>query len=286
MRQAMFGERRWRGLLIAGAGLLALGCEPDLGECDMTKLGGSDTQPHDGQLLVQGRCAGGRCHSVDAMGELREGAPAELDFDVVPSDMSPMQISKVREGAENVHDHRGSMWGEIEGGSMPPAPPAGTGELSSAEKETIRNWLACGAEVIATPATVTPGGAQWEPIYEALVSVTSGTDCAVCHSPTSGPTSGNGFVLGNPGDACAAYARVVNAAAVTTQGMCAGKGQLVVPNSPDTSILLRKIQGGMQICGAAMPLTRGTNGLGADHPVVQDMRAWIMAGAPKPANCP
>ena len=124
MQQAMFGDRLWRGLLIAGAGLLALGCEPDLGECDMTKLGGSDTQPHTGQLLVQNRCAGGRCHSVDAMGELREGAPAELDFDIVPSDMTPAQISKVREGAENVHDHRESMWGEIEGGSMPPAPPA------------------------------------------------------------------------------------------------------------------------------------------------------------------
>jgi hypothetical protein len=286
MRQAMVGDRVWCGLLAAaGVALLAAGCEPDLGECDMTMLGGSDTAPHTGQALVNGKCASGRCHSVDAKGDLREGAPADLNFDIVPTDTSPAAISKVRDGAEVVHDNREDMWGEIDEGSMPPGPPAGSGALSDTEKETIRNWLACGGEVIAVPPTGGPPvGADWTAIYEELVSSTSGTLCASCHNAAGAMIAGNGFLLGNPGDSCAAYNRVVNAAAKTTQGMCAGKGSLVVPNSPDTSILLRKVEGGTQICGVPMP--QGTMGLGATRPVVMALRAWIVAGAMKPMGCP
>ncbi len=285
MQQWKFGDRLWCSALIAGAGLFVLSCGPDLGECDMTKLGGTNTDPHAGQKLVHSSCAGGRCHSLDAKGDLRVGAPAELDFDVVPADMSPAQIAKVRDGAENVHDHREAMWDAIEGGSMPPPLPEGSAPLTSENKETIRNWLACGAEVIATPGTTPIGGASWTDIYEALVGP-GATACTTCHGAAPA-TIGDGFVLGMPGDACGAYARVVNVDAKTDDGMppCLGKGKLVVPNDPTNSILLRKIEGGMQLCGSPMPLGN-MNGLGATNAIVMNMRAWIMAGAPKPTTCP
>jgi hypothetical protein len=186
-----------------------------------------------------------------------------------------------------VFDHRESMWGAIEGGSMPPGEPAAGGELSAADKEVVRNWLACGAPVIATPQAGVSVGADWTAIYEAFVgSGPSSLGCETCHGETTAATSGNGFKLGNTGDACAAYDRVVGAKAVTTSGMpvsCASTGQtVVVPNSADTSLLVSKLEG-TQNCGLPMPFG---NALGPTNPVVMDLRAWIMAGAQRPSNCP
>jgi hypothetical protein len=73
--------------------------------------------------------------------------------------------------------------------------------------------------------------------------------------------------------------------AVTTIGQppCASSGmQLVVPNQPDMSLLLKKVEG-TQTCGAAMPLS--TPGLGTGNATVMALRAWIMSGAPAPMNC-
>lgn len=286
MRNAVVVWRRTRLLAFALVGAFAASCGPDLGECDMTMLGGSEDvmmpSPHSGQLVINRNCANSRCHSAGAKGALRVGAPAELNFDVVPGSTSAEEISKTREGASVVFDNRESMWAEIEGGSMPPGRPAAGGELSATDKEVVRNWLACGAPVIATPAPVTSVGADWTAIYEAFVG-SSGLGCNACHG--ANPASGDGFMLGETGDACAAYNRVVNTLAVTDAGSppCANTHTLVVPNNPSASLLVSKLEG-TQDCGASMPYLQPP--LGPSHPVVMDLRAWIMAGAPKPAGCP
>lgn len=286
-------EASWTGHAKAalGAALMATlcGCGPDLGECNPTVLGGSDgtvtpPRPHDGQVIVNNSCANGRCHSATAEGALRVGAPAELDFDVVPLaattvEQASAETAKVRNGAAVVYDWREAMWGEIEDGHMPPPRPAGSGELNAMQKETVRNWLACGAEVIVTPQVIETT-ADWTSIYDAL----SGMGCGTCHGGAA--AAGDGFMFGDAGDKCGSYARVVNAAAITDIGVppCAGTGQLVVPMNPDASILLQKLAG-TPTCGAPMPLGSGM-GLGPTNPIVQDLREWIMAGAPKPTDCP
>src|SRR5689334_8782598 len=78
--------------------LLVSSCGSEgLGECDRAKLGGStaagpDTTPYDGQRVLQSSCSGG-CHSSSAKGSVRKGAPASLDFDVVPKSKSPADVA-------------------------------------------------------------------------------------------------------------------------------------------------------------------------------------------------
>jgi hypothetical protein len=286
MREPMCCDQVARGLLAASvSALLLAGCGPDLGPCSNPLNGTTQTAPYEGQALINNSCAGGRCHSATATGELRQGVPADLNFDLVPRDLTPAEISKIRDGAEVVFDNREEIWSQIESGNMPPPPPAGGAALNNAEKETIRNWLACGAPFYAAPEEMAPVPANWTDIYEALVEPAQ--MCVGCHG--ANPMSGDGFMLGVSGDACAAYTRVVGAQAITTMPFmppaCVGMGQLVVPNNPTQSILLRKIEGASQICGSPMPLG-DPNGLGADNPLVMSLRSWIMAGAPKPTNCP
>jgi hypothetical protein len=169
------------------------------------------------------------------------------------------------------------MWEEIDSGSMPPPKPAGTGELSSDDKEAVRNWLACGAPLIGPDPTVP--AATWESIWPTLAP-----NCMICHSvaagtPTDGP--GRGFVLGD--DMCSAYNNITgNKAAVTPQcGMA--PMTLVVPNDPDGSLLVQKITA-TQTCGTPMPPS--AEGLQGVNPVLVDtIKAWIAAGA-QPPSCP
>jgi hypothetical protein len=269
---------------------LCAACGPELGECDPTALGGTPgdattlAAPHRGQVIIDAKCSNARCHSIDARNALRVGAPAELNFDVVPplacttQNPGDPECIKVLDGAATVYDWRTEMWSLIESGAMPPAPPAAA-RLNGDEKETIRNWLACGAPVIPVPEPVV-ATVDWADIYDDQLQ----RQCAGCHSQVTA-ASGDGFVLGDAGDACGAYDRVVNAAAITTAGVppCAGSGrQLVVPNDPAASLLLTKLEG-TQDCGAPMPF--GTP-LGPNHPIVQNLRAWIMNGAPRPMGCP
>lgn len=262
-------------------GALCLGslnaCGPDLGECDPSMLGGSATvgmvRPNDGQAIVAQRCASGLCHSAGAEGVNRRGAPAGLDFDVVVGSTAPADLARLRRGTANVVDWAQDMWSEIESGTMPPAAPAGTGELSAGDKEKVRNWLACGAPAIEPDPTAPT--ATWDSIWTAM----SG-DCVGCHSTAAGPTFG--FVLGD--DACSSYANLVGKPA--SGPMCTGMGTLVVPNSPADSILYTKINPASGTCGSPMPQGSAT-GLAVSKPnIVALVEQWIMNGALPPAGCP
>ena len=254
-------------------------CGEGLGECDPTMLGGSSTpgmvQYNDGQEIVATSCSSGRCHSEAATGEQRVGAPAELDFDVVASSSTPEELARITRGSATVVDWAEEMWAEIDEGAMPPPKPAGGGELSSDQKEKVRNWLACGAPVIP-PDTSAPT-ATWDSIWGQLA-----TSCTGCHSTAAGPTAGMGFVLGDVGDACTSYDNIVSATAVTTA--CSGM-TLVVPSNPTGSLLLQKLKG-TQTCGAAMPLGFPMGLEAQNAELVGRIETWIMSGAPKPAGCP
>jgi hypothetical protein len=271
----------WSGLFLGVMAAALAGCGEDLGECNEALLGGSTVQgmeaPYTGQLVMQQSCSGGRCHSETAVGDARVGAPAGLDFDVVPTALSQPEIDKVTRGASNVADHIDEIWGEVNEGAMPPPAPAGGGELNATDKEALRNWLACGADVIAAPPSAAPGADPWTTVFESLVP-----SCQACHSTTAASAAGGGFYFGSSGEACGAYDRVVNVGAGGTA--CAGMGMLVVPGNAAGSLLYQKLAG-TQTCGAAMPL--GSMGIAMSNgQALADLEAWINSGAPRPAECP
>src|SRR5262249_25254355 len=66
------------------------GCDASLGKCT-DKYQGRDpvslpsgSVMYEGQAIINASCAGGRCHSSTAHGDARSGAPAGLDFDLLP----------------------------------------------------------------------------------------------------------------------------------------------------------------------------------------------------------
>lgn len=251
------------------------GCGDGLGECNEAALGGDPVmgRPYDGQQIVAGSCASGRCHSEGAMGDMRLGAPADLNFDVVAG--SADENGKLAKAAGIVVDWAEDMWSEIDSGTMPPPAPAGTGELNGQQKEAVRNWLACGAPVIG--AAQGAPSATWDSIWAAM-----GGDCVGCHSETTSAV-GEGFVLGNLGDACASYENIVMTASVTQA--CTGE-TIVVPSNAGSSLLLNKLLATPGTCGSPMPLGAPMGLAGVKPELVDLVEQWIANGAPKPANCP
>lgn len=262
--------------------VLGSGCGPDLGECNMSLLGGSDVlgmeRVHQGQVLVNNTCAAGRCHSESAKGDLRVGVPAGLNFDVVAVNLTPDEQGKVRHGRSNVREWAETMWALIDDGDMP---PEGRGTLSSADKETIRNWLACDAPAPIATVALEP---TWASIFGAL-SASAG--CLSCHG--SSPAAGGGFQLATTAtDACAAYRNVAAKMAVsmTPTANCGASGLLlIVAGDPDNSLLYRKLFATpAPSCGASMPY--GGTALAESNPELATvMRTWIEAGALPPAGC-
>ncbi|HMJ15511.1 MAG TPA: hypothetical protein VK524_29045 [Polyangiaceae bacterium] len=252
-------------------------CGTDIGECDMNALGGSTVQgqlaPHTGQELVNNSCAGGTCHSSSAKGPARNGAPAELDFDVVPADNSPAEVARALSGGSNVHDEAEEMWELIDSGQMPPEGKRAA--LASNDKETIRNWLACGAEVVAAPKVSVSVPADLTGIHGAL----SGLVCKSCHS--NGPD--NNFLSG---DACAMYSALVGKTSSSSGACGTAKLPLVTAGKPDESLFLQKLSASpAPACGSTMPLASPPLG-GTDPALVASIRTWILEGATKPAGCP
>jgi hypothetical protein len=275
----------WTYLGSAAGALLLASCGPELGECDRTMLGGSETgtlAPHTGQVLLRDSCAAGLCHTESAKGESRKGAPAELDFGVVPASDSEEDLAVARRGAGVVWNYLDSIWAEVEAGTMPPAKPAGAGALAPSQKEILRNWLACGAPVVEAPVMAAAGADPWTKIYTELIG-----NCAGCHSPSAAASAGGGFELGvagmEPAAICDAYNNVVGVATIAS-GACSGK-LIVSASKPDESVLLSKLTGGVNLCGSLMPIPTPTPFAMSHAELVDDLREWIMSGAPPPDGC-
>lgn len=126
-----------------------------------------------GQALVYRTCAGDGnfCHASTATLEERLGAPAAMDFDLVPVNRAPApRLRSMLAIQRFIHEHRGAIWGQVTSGAMPPGAIGGTffdthhafvadpsdferdvplPDLSTdGGREILRNWLACGAPFI------------------------------------------------------------------------------------------------------------------------------------------
>lgn len=124
--------------------LLTVGCGEDLGRCDPdgrgrdTVLVGGTVVQFGGQAILNTSCANGTCHTSTARGADRNGAPAGLDFDLLPVDeseaegqdenkngdtivaLSKAQVSGLRGRQQKVVELRDSIWQQVRDGMMPP----------------------------------------------------------------------------------------------------------------------------------------------------------------------
>ena len=264
-----------------------------------------------GQAIAHSSCGnGGVCHSGNATGALRHGAPRGLDFDLAMAVNERDYTGELvhEKGATTLRDWIERSWALIDDGSMPPgqvgaalqamstwfdlAPgsdpmepfatrsPALVPALSTAEgKEEMRNWLACGAPVATGVRVGQRGPDPIQPNWDDIFSVVIQESCTTCHAGTRDPGANGDLILTS---ACASWKSLVDRTA-SSRGVCATfSGSLVVPGDPDSSLLLEKIDSLGPSCGSVMPF-------GATELIPQGARAaireWIEAGALPPAGC-
>jgi hypothetical protein len=293
--RCLFGSRAlgplaWLALNLTGA----CGSE-ELGECDPTAAeelvyDRSGMVATKGQALVHDSCGNGVfCHSAAAHGEERRGAPASMDFDMLPSPS----------GLLTMLDRAQSAWQLVRAEEMPPKGSArflGDGDwtvdverrpdaarlpaLSTHEgKAALRNWLACGAPTVtetSVPSWARPaqspfgdGGVapSWTAIYQSILK----PRCALsgCHNATG---AAGGLALG---DECQAYG------AMFASGTC--RQPYVNRDDVDASLLLDKLESEAPGCGGPMPPASAGGRL--PDAMTMAIRAWIEAGAEAEA-CP
>jgi len=112
--------RSWPSLLAVLAMLAAAGCGRDTDpSCDRSFL----RYDNFGSPFIVNWCRA--CHSADAPADMRQKAPAEVNFD---------NLSEIRRWSFAIQRSAG------DGVSMPPA-----GGPSSEERQMLIEWLGCGA---------------------------------------------------------------------------------------------------------------------------------------------
>lgn len=180
--------RKTAGILIAVCGaVFAVGCEATLdGTCDDAtravafRVACTPAPQYAGQALVNGTCAGGYCHSSNAVNDasrpqvdqrdLRHGVPRGFDFDLeYPT--TPAELERLREHQARMYEERGRLFDAVASEKMPPAPlqvPGGTdfdplhevhGTFADTHEDLpaldtpegraiLRAWLLCGVPVV------------------------------------------------------------------------------------------------------------------------------------------
>lgn len=257
----------WRLLGSAALGSamsLASACGTDLGECDPVAAdelvyGRNGLVATKGQALAHDSCGNGVfCHSSVARGSARHGAPAGMDFDMLPAPR----------GLGGMLHHVETAWSLVESDDMPPRgdtllvlangdwsvdverhadAPRLPSLASEAGKGAFRNWLACGAPVVTTtqvPLWAVPmrdpfaGDAvpAWHDIYEVILR----PQCALsgCHSAAS---AAGGLAMA---DECSSYRAMFQA------GAC---GEVLVRARDGSSLLNDKVTATKPRCGGPMP---------------------------------
>lgn len=157
--------------------LVVGGCQPELGECDLEAARSpiyydeNGFPGYPGQALVEVSCgAGAFCHTQGIPAEDRLGAPVGIDLDVAVA-LDPAEVEgRLRYARRVAWNLRHSIYAQVLAGSMPPPPPSGATALGAGARyrayrgtaeeralpaidsaeghEILRNWLACGAQII------------------------------------------------------------------------------------------------------------------------------------------
>ena len=166
------------GVLLLQAGVA--GCGEDLGECEMTAARAvvydeSGLPAYEGQALITASCGNGAfCHSAQATGMARYGAPGDLNFDLALAAAGPeaaeAAVERLGRGRDNVRGDAELIMCAVEDGTMPPWGEATLAvhrnlprfrRVATDGTETrlphvdsfeglaiLRNWLACDAPVV------------------------------------------------------------------------------------------------------------------------------------------
>lgn len=266
--------------LIAASSLVA--CGNELGECDRQAAqqlvyGPGGQVATKGQALIHESCGQAAfCHSAGAETTQRKGAPHGMNFDMLPSPR----------GVSDILDLREDSWEQIDEGMMPPKgwqvgsslwtysrarrmdEPRLPNIHSREGKAIVRNWLACGAPVVAESKV--PDWAQatgtLDPIWGEIHSKLIVPRCALssCHGKAGASSSGQLDLA----DACAAREALLSGKSSTCNTV------RVVPGDA-RSMLIDKITNDAPTCGA---LRMPTDAPLADYEV-EAIRKWIVDGA-------
>ncbi len=287
--------RNWTGY-VAPAVLMLLpwlpACRDSLGPCDEAAARELvySTQgalvATKGQALLHDSCGQGVfCHAAAAKGDARYLAPTGMDYDMLP----------VPNGWPQVIYQRDAILQSVVSGNMPPG-HIGQQKLANTEwvadlqlregaprlpslatargKAVLRNWLACGAPVVAAthlpdwarPADEGdggPGALDWSELFANVVH--SGCSSTGCHDASAG---GRLAMV----EECEAYRQLLQV------GPC-GKARLIPGDA--SSLLVTKLDAASaQHCGKPMP---PAGPLASAQ--IQRIRQWVQAGAPA-RNCP
>jgi hypothetical protein len=333
--------------LLVTAALAGAGCS-DLGTCDDPAKGRTLVQMngqlyYTGQAIITRSCATG-CHAAGATGAIRNGAPADLNFDlnplapgdpimdpsgnVVGVQLNPTELSGLRGRQRKVYDMRTAIWDQVKDGLMPPSNFSmlksltgimrtvigasgctGMGELTDlgANRQDLRNWLACDTPVVETSSDDLPykpldpnappedkaagsgyyataqsvgyqypacggGSSGTAPSFSELYTEIFSIQCKICHAPNGVPEAATlDFSTED-----IAYMELLGANGMGGATSCTtSPAPFVTPNRPEQSYLLFKVGGQTgTICGSLMPAPPGISKAQSDK-----IRAWIMAGA-------
>ncbi len=294
---------------------LVLGCEPELGPCDVEAslrvvYDESGSPAYEGQAQMIASCGGGSfCHSRAAESTERYGAPQGLDYDLrIAEDELQETVDALRLSQALTFEDRHRIWYQVEAGLMPVPGAAGaevleaspvysrfdsvTGEptplpgLDTEEgQDLLRNWLACRAPLVERTAPVDD--------IESVGAVVASRDVTpiepnwddiydrliVGGRCATGPCHDDSMPAGNLAypDRMGALTAMVGVAAGGAD--CAGQGDLIVAGDPDASVLIHKLEGrdasGAPVCGARMP----DSGARIDPRSIANIRQWIADGA-------
>lgn len=272
--------------------LLLTSCTPTepLGECNEAVIQKSMVLM-DGKIMYGGQaavnllCATG-CHNSGASTSKRKGAPGYLNFDMYPVSSSDVNtedsqrlLKRMAKRRQIIRDNAEEIWASIKNGTMPPKgwePPKDTilPVFGGAEKpcerakevedfgpdrinETIRNWLACGAQVIDVNTTVIEGLARnieaMQECNDPMIGVSDqlisfqdiqtqilDVKCSSCH-----PTRGDIASFTNSEESFAAL--------VTDRKPVCGDRPYVTPGDPSRSYLYDMLFESAPECGVHMP---------------------------------
>jgi hypothetical protein len=114
-----------------------------------------------------------------------------------------------------------------------------------------------------------PAAATFTQVYSALFPLGTMAQCDYCHDRPPRQNSNGNLDMGH--DQATAYTALVSKASMSST--CGGGMQLVVPGSPDMSLLYMKLSG--PPCGDRMP--QGGDPITADQLAM--VKSWIAAGA-------